>query len=173
MLHHLGSLLSNVNTANQNLPIIALHTSFHNFLTNKEKSGDFCVGLQDTHHQLAHSYLGLLLKDLKFNICILKSSYLANRDIKDLCSHIDKHIPPALLYSCHFWDDHLEYIDFETDLFVQLQTFFEKNLLFWLEALSLTSNVGLASAALSALNVWLASGQGVSRIVDSMKKANN
>ena len=35
-------------------------------------------------------------------------------------------------------------------------------LLFWLEALSLTNYVGLALAACSALNVWLASGQGVS-----------
>ncbi len=173
MLRHLGSLLSNVNTADQNLPVIALHTSFRDFLTNKEKSGDFCVSLQDAHRQLAHSCLGLLLKDLKFNICNLESSYLANRDVKDLRSRVDKHIPPALLYSCRFWDDHLEHIDFETDLFVQLRTFFEKKLLFWLEALSLTSDVGLASAALSALNVRLASGRGVSRIVDSMRKANN
>ncbi len=173
MLRHLGSLLSNVNTADQNLPIIPLHTSFRDFLTNKDKSGDFCVSLQDAHRQLAHSCLGLLLKDLKFNICNLESSYLANRDVKDLRSRVDKHIPPALLYSCRFWDDHLEHIDFETNLFVQLRTFFEKKLLFWLEALSLTSDVGLSSAALSALNAWLASAQGVSRIVDSMRKANN
>ncbi len=173
MLRHLGSLLSNVNTTDQNLPIVPLHTSFRDFLTNKEKSGDFCVSLQDVHRQLAHSCLGLLLKDLKFNICNLESSYLANRDVKDLRSRVDKHIPPALLYSCRFWDDHLEHIDFETDLFVQLRTFFEKKFLFWLEALSLTSDVGLASPALSALIAWLASGQGVSRIVVSMRKANN
>jgi len=173
MLRHLGSLLSNVNSADQNRPIIPLHTSFRDFLINKEKSGDFCVSLQDAHRQLAHSCLGLLLKDLKFNICNLESSYLANKDIKNLRSRVDKHIPPALSYACRFWDDHLEHTDFETDLFVQLRIFFEKKLLFWLEALSLTSDVGLASAALSALNAWLASGQGVSRIVDSMKKANN
>ncbi len=173
LLRRLGSLLSNVNSSDETLPIIPLHTSFRDFLTNKEKSGDFCVSLQDAHRRLAHSCFGLLLKDLKFNICNLESSYLANKDVIDLRSRVDKHIPPALLYACRFWDDHLEHIDFETDLFVQLRTFFEKKLLFWLEALSLTSDVGLASAALSALNVWLASGQGVSRIVDSMREANN
>ncbi len=173
MLHHLGSLLNNVNSADQDLPIILLHTSFRDFLTNKEKSGDFCVSLQDSHRQLAHSCLSLLLKGLKFNICNLESSYLANKDVKDLRSRVDRHIPPALLYACRFWDDHLEHIDFETDLFVQLRTFFEKKFLFWLEALSLTSDVGLASPALSALNVWLAFGQGVSRIVNSTGKANN
>ncbi len=173
MLRHLGSLLSNVNSADQDLPIVPLHTSFRDFVTNKEKSGDFYVSLRDAHRQLAHSCLGLLLKDLKFNICNLESSYLANKDIEDLHSRVDKHIPPALLYACHFWGDHLEYIDFETDLFGKLRTFFEKKFLFWLEALSLTSDVGLASAACSALNVWLASGQGVSIIVDSMRETNN
>ncbi len=170
MLRHLGSLLSNVNLADQNLLIVPLHTSFRDFLTNKEKSGDFYVSLRDAHRELAYSCLGLLLKDLKFNICDLESSYLANKDVKDLNSRVDKYIPPALLYACRFWDDHLEYIDFETDLFGKLRAFFEKKLLFWLEALSLTSDVGLASAACSALNVWLASGQGVSKIVDSMRK---
>src|SRR6266702_2588396 len=173
LLRRLGSLLSNVNSADHKLPIVPLHTSFRDFLTNKEKSGDFCVGLRDAHRQLAHSCLGLLLNELKFNICNLESSYLANKDVEDLDSRIDKHIPPVLLYACRFWDDHLEHIDFETVLFGKLRTFFEEKLLFWLEALSLTSDVGLASAACSALNVWLASGQGVSIIVDSMRKANN
>ncbi len=171
-LRRLGSLLSNVNSSNEGLPIVPLHTSFRDFLINK-KSGDFCVSLRDAHHQLAHSCLGLLLNDLKFNICNLRSSYLANKDVDDLNSRIDKYISPALLYACRFWDGHLEHIDFETDLFGKLQTFFKKKFLFWLEALSLTSDVSLASPAFLALNVWLASGQGVSTIVNSMMKANN
>ncbi len=175
LLRRLGSLLSNVNSSNESLPIVPLHTSFRDFLINKEKSGDFCVSLRDAHHQLAHSCLGLLLNDLKFNICDLESSYLANKDVDDLNSRIDKNIPPALLYACRFWDDHLQHVDFETDLFGKLRTFFEKKFLFWLEGLSLISDVGLASPAFLALNVWLASGKGVSTIVqvDSMRKANN
>ena len=165
LLRRLGSLLSNVNSSDEDLPIIPLHTSFRDFLTNKEKSGEFCVGLRDAHRQLAHSCLNVLLKDLKFNICNLETSYLANKDVTDLSSRVDKHIPPFLLYACRFWDDHLEHIGFETDLFGKLRTFFEKKLLFWLEALSLTNYMGLASTACSALNVWLASGQGVSRIL--------
>jgi len=173
LLRRLGSLLSNVNSSDESLPIIPLHTSFRDFVTNEEKSGDFCVRLRNSHRHLTRSCLDLLLNDLKFNICNLETSYLANKDVKDLRSRVDKHIPHALLYACRFWDDHLEHIDFEIDLFVQLRTFFEKKFLFWLEALSVTSNVGLASPALSALNVWLASSHGVSRIVDSMRKANN
>ncbi len=173
MLRHLGSLLSNVNSADQDLPIAPLHTSFRDFLTSKEKSGDFCVGLRDAHRQLARSCLGLLVDGLKFNVCDLESSYLANKDVEDLDSRVDKHIPPALLYACRFWGDHLEHIAFETDLFGKLRAFFETKFLFWLEALSLTSNMRLALPPLSFLNAWLASGQGVSITVDSMREADN
>ena len=166
LLRRLGSLLSNVNLSDENLPIIPLHTSFRDFLTNKEKSDKFCVDLRDAHRQLAYSCLSQLLNGLKFNICGLKTSYLSNDDVTDLKSRIDKYISPALLYACRFWDDHLEHIGFEHDLYGKLRAFFETKLLFWLETLSLTNSVGLALAACSALNTWLttASGQGVSVI---------
>jgi hypothetical protein len=164
LLRRLGSLLSNVNSPDENLPIVPLHTSFRDFLTEKVKSGEFCVDLRDARHQLAHSCLGLLLSSLKFNICDLETSYLANNNVADLKSRVNKHISPALSYACRFWDDHLEHIGFDTDLYGKLQTFFNTKLLFWLEALSLTNCVGLAVAACSALNVWLTSGQGVSLI---------
>jgi len=173
VLRRLGSLLRNVNSSDTNLPIFPLHTSFRNFLTDKAKSGDFYVSLRDAHRQLAHSCLGLLLNDLKFNICNLESSYLANKDVKDVNSRVDLYISPTLLYACRFWDDHLKHTDFEIDLFGRLGTFFKTKFLFWLEALSLTNNVGLASPAFSALDAWLDSGQGVSIIIDSTRKANN
>jgi hypothetical protein len=96
ILSRLGSLLSNVNSSDKNLPIIPLHTSFRDFLTNKDKSG----GVRDGHHQLAHSCLNLLLDSLdglKFNICKLETSYLANDDVADLSTRVDQHIPAALL----------------------------------------------------------------------------
>ena len=56
----------------------------------------------------------------------------------------------------------MEHVDFDSDLFGKLQTFFGKKFLFWLEALSLLNGVGLASLALSSLSKWLTSGYGVS-----------
>ncbi|KAH9016720.1 hypothetical protein EDB84DRAFT_712601 [Lactarius hengduanensis] len=159
LLRRLGSLLSNVNSPDENLPIVPLHTSFRDFLTTKEKSGNFYVVLRDAHHQLAHSCFNLLLKELKFNICNLETSYLANKDVTDLSSRVDKYFPPALHYACRFWDDHMEHIGFEIDLFGKLGSLFEQKLLFWLEALSLTSDMRLASAACLAAKVWLASDQ--------------
>ena len=165
ILSGLGSLLSNVNSSEKNLPIIPLHTSFRDFLTNKDKSGDFYVGFRATHHELANSCLSLLLDPLdglKFNICKLETSYLANDDVEDLNTRVNQHISPALLYSCHFWGDHLKHTDFKADLFQKVETLFNEKLLFWLEALSLTRNIGLAPSAFATLNEWLASSQGVS-----------
>ncbi len=173
MLRRLSSLLSNVDSSTQNLPIVPLHTSFRDFLTNEEKSGDFYIDLGDSHRRLAYSCLDLVVHDLKFNICNLESSYLANSDVQDLKSRVAEHIPPTLLYACRYWDDHLKHSDFETDLFDKLRAFFDNNLLFWLEVLCLTNNVRLALPALSTLDVWLVSGQGVSATVDSMRRANN
>jgi hypothetical protein len=165
LLPRLGSLLSNVNPSDNSLPIIPLHTSFRDFLINQDKSGEFYVGVRDAHHQLAHSCLNLLfdpLDGLKFNICKLETSYLANEDVKDLNTRVDQHIAPALLYASRFWDDHLKHTDFKMDLFGKVETFFKEKFLFWLEALSLTRMIGLAPSAFATLNMWLASSRGVS-----------
>ena len=165
ILSRLGSLLSNVNSSDENLSIIPLHTSFRDFLTSKDRSGDFYVDDRDTHHQLAYSCLNLLLDGLKFNICELETSYLANVDVEDLDTRVEEHIPPALLYACRFWDDHLKQTDFKTELFRKVETVFKQKFLFWLETLSLTRNIGLAPSACATLNMWLASSQGVSALL--------
>jgi NACHT domain len=154
ILGYLGSLLSNVTSSNQTRPIIPLHTSFRDFLIDK-KSDVFYVELGVAHHQLTHSCVGLMLDNLKFNICELESSYLANSDVPDLESRISKYIPPALSYACLYWDDHLEHVSFEDELFKKLRTLLETKFLFWLEVMSIKSSVGLASLALSSLLMWL------------------
>jgi hypothetical protein len=176
ILSRLGSLLSNVNSSDKNLPIIPLHTSFRDFLTSKDKSGDFYVSVRDAHDQLTHSCLNLLLDPLdglKFNICNLETSYLANDDVEDLNARVDEHIPPALLYACRFWDDHLKHTDFRIDLFRKVETFFKDKFLFWLETLSLTRVIGLAPSAFATLNMWLASSQGVSITAGPMRNTND
>jgi hypothetical protein len=157
-------------------PSIFLHTSFRDFLINQDKSGDFCVSVHDSHHQLAHSCLNLLLDSLdglKFNICKLETSYLANDDVEDLNTRIDQYIPPALLYACRFWDDHLKRTDFESYLFGKVETLFKEKFLFWLETLSLTRNIGLARSAFTTLNIWLPSSQGVSIIAGPIRNSNS
>jgi hypothetical protein len=171
-LRLLGSLLSNVTSSDDTLPIVPLHTSFRDFVTNKKESGIFYVDLREAHRQLAHSCLSLMLDDLEFNICNLESSYLANEDVKDLDERISN-LPPALSYACRLWDDHMGQLDFEANLFGKLQTFFRKKFLFWLEVLSVMTAMGLASPALSSLRKWLASDHGVSIDVNLVRWSNN
>jgi hypothetical protein len=161
ILSHLGSLLSNVTSYDQTRPIVPLHTSFRDFLVSK-KSDVFYVDLGDAHHHLAHSCVTLMLDNLKFNICKLESSHLANSDVPDLKSQIAKYIQPALSYACFYWDDHLRHVSFERELFKKLQSLLETKLLFWLEVLSVKNNVGLASPALSSLSMWLQAEVGTS-----------
>jgi NACHT domain len=158
MLRRLGSLLSNVTSSDQARPIIPLHTSFRDFLINK-KSAMFYVDLGDSHHQLTHSCLELMLDNLKFNICKLESSYIANSDVPDLESRITNYIPPALLYACVSWDNHIKCVAFEHDLFTKVRSLFSTKFLFWLEVLSMKRSVGLASRGLSSLKIWLRSDQ--------------
>ena len=174
LLHRLGSLLSNVKSSDENLPIIPLHTSFRDFLTNEDRSGNFYVG--DAHYQLADSCLNLLLDPLdglKFNICKLETSYLANDDVEDLNTRVDQHIPPALLYACRFWDDHLKHTDLNMDLFGKVETFFKEKFLFWLEALSLIGMIGLAPSGLATLDMWLAPIRDVSITAGPMRNTND
>ena len=158
IVQSLGSLLSNVTLTDRTLPIVPLHTSFRDFLTDVEMSGVFYIDLGEAHRQLAYSCLGHMLHNLKFNICNLETSYLSNDSISDLQSRINGCIPPALLYACHLWDDHLERVSFEQDLVTRVQLLFEEKFLFWLEVLSLTGTVSLATPALRSLEAWLASG---------------
>ena len=158
IVRSLGSLLSNVTLTDETLPIVPLHTSFRDFLTDRNMSGDFYIDLGEAHCQLAYSCLNQMLHNLKFNICNLETSYLPNDSIPDLQSRINEYIPPALFYACRFWDDHLEHICFEQDLVAKVRLLFEEKFLFWLEVLSLTNTVGLATTALKSLEVWLASG---------------
>jgi hypothetical protein len=77
------------------------------------------------------------------------------------------------LYACRFWGDHMKHTDFKTELYRKVLTLFKRKFLFWLESLSLTRNIRLASSAFATLNMWLASIEGVSRTVGPMRNANN
>jgi hypothetical protein len=67
----------------------------------------------------------------------------------------------------------LKHTAFKTDLFRKVETFFKGKFLFWLEAFSLTKNIGLAPSAFATLNIWLASSLDVSITAGPMRNTNN
>lgn len=137
-------------------PIWILHTSFVDYLTES----DWRMSLQWS--ALVHWYIippptscSCMLAnyegEMKFNICGLETSHVSNDEVPDLPACIQSYIPDHLYYSCRFWADHLRETDFEVDFFPFLNDFFCHQLLYWLEVLSLTKAVPVASPALLSI----------------------
>ena len=153
ILDHMGQLLSGV-TDHKN-PIQLLHSSFHDFLTDQSRSGDYFVGKLDIQADLAVASLGVLHGDLCFNICGLESSYLLNKDVPGLAESVKAKIPAHLSYSCLFWAKHLEATKFDPDLAWHVKGILgNKRILFWFEVLSLLGVLGNAAPALSSVARW-------------------
>jgi len=125
----LGAVLS-VYGANVIRP---LHTSFRDYLTDENRSGSFFVDLNQGHQDLVYATFGIMKKELHFNICQIKSSYLFNSSLTNEQLNL---ISSALFYSCQFWAYHLQsqkHMDVFED---KILDFLKNQLLFWLEVLS-------------------------------------
>ena len=90
--------------------------------------------------ELAIACLKKMVEQLRFNICKLEDSQLANKDVKDLPSRITENISNALHYSSLHWSNHLCFNLKTGDqrVWEWLKTFFEGLCpLYWIEVLSI------------------------------------
>ncbi|EJD02369.1 WD40 repeat-like protein, partial [Fomitiporia mediterranea MF3/22] len=99
--------------------------------------------------KMAERCLDIMASGLKFNICNLESSHLPNDEVHDLAERICKHIPHELQYRCMYWLNHLSrsYADAACERLMQqklLSVFCDTASLYWLEALSLMSQLKAA-----------------------------
>ena len=132
-----------------------LHASFSDFLTDRDRSHEFFIDVHLIHKDLAFASLGIMMKNLRFNICDLPSSYLPNAEVLDLDDRIKKCLPTELVYSCQFWTDHVRQVPFNSALAAEVRAFFNnEKLLFWFEVLSLLKLVNTCAGSLSALIQW-------------------
>jgi hypothetical protein len=102
-VNDLSSLLYRDEAANGGIRV--RHLSISDFFVS-----DHCayqVNLEDANMQLGIACLKTMVKQLRFNICKLEDSRLANADINDLPSRIKEHISDALQYSSLYWSNHL------------------------------------------------------------------
>src|SRR5258708_29726791 len=112
---------------------------------------DHQVELQDAHMQVGLVCLKTMITQLRFNICALEDSRLANADIEDLESRIKQNISDALQYSCLYWSNHLCSTPNNGDQRVMgsLKEFFEGFYpVFWIEVLSITGMVPIGAPSL-------------------------
>jgi len=119
---------------------------------------DYQVNLQNTHAQLGIVCLATMVEQLRFNICKLEDSRLANADIQDLPARIQSNISDALQYSSLYWSDHVCFTPDNRDQRVlgSLKKFLEGVYpLFWIEVLSVMGMVLVGAPSLRRLISWI------------------
>jgi hypothetical protein len=152
-VNDLGSLLCQDKEANGGIRV--RHLSISDFFVS-----DHCahqVSPQDANVQLGVACLKTMVKQLRFNICGLEDSRLANADIKDLPSRIKESISDALQYSSLYWSNHLCFAPNDGDLHIweKLKEFFEGLYgLFWIEVLSIMGMVPIGTPSLRRVISW-------------------
>jgi len=104
--------------------------------------------------ELGIACLEKMFEELRFNICGLEDSRLANADVKGLASRIKENISDALQYSSLYWSNHLcSTPDIgERRVWDKLRKFFEgPYALFWVEVLSIMGMLRIGVPSLQEL----------------------
>jgi len=152
-VNDLSSLLYRDEGANGGVRV--RHLSISEFFVS-----DHCayqVNIEDANTQLGSACLKTMMEQLRFNICNLDDSRLANADINDLPSRIKENISDALQYSSLYWSNHLCFTPDNGDPCVwgKLKEFFEGLYgLFWVEVLSIMGMVPIGAPSLRRVISW-------------------
>ena len=152
----LSSLLYRDEAANRGIRV--RHLSVYNFFVS-DRCG-YQVNIQDADVKLGIACLKVMTTQLRFNICKLDDSRLANTEVVDLPSRVKQNISDSLQYSCLHWLDHLCLPPANRDQCVLvlggLKKFFEGLYgLFWIEVLSIMGMVTIGVPRLRRLLSWV------------------
>ena len=126
------------------------HLSISDFFVSDHCDYQVNLGYANVH--LGIACLKTMVVQLRFNICGLKDSRLANADMEDLPSRIEQCISDVLQYSSLYWANHLCFTPDHDNWFAilgGLKEFFGGLYpLFWIEVLSLMGVVPIAAPSL-------------------------
>ena len=152
----LSSLLYRDEAANRGIHV--QHLSVYDFFLSDRC--DSQVDVRDADMQLGIACLKVMTTQLRFNICKLDDSRLANGDIRDLPSRVEQNVSDSLQYSCLHWLNHLCFPPANDDqrmlVLGGLKKFFEGFYpLFWAEILSIMEAVPIGVPNLRRLISWV------------------
>jgi hypothetical protein len=126
------------------------------FLSDHREYQDY---LRKAHAQQGIACLETMVKGLRFNICNLEDSRLANADVRDLPSRVKQNVSDPLRYSCLHWSNHLcSSANRDERLLVLggLKKFFGGLYpLFWIEVLSVMGMVPIGAPSIRGLLSWV------------------
>ena len=170
--------LSSVISVGSDSGIIRIrHLSFAEFMCDPHRCPQrFYIDRSKGSHNISRACFRLMKKCLKFNICELETSYLPNKDVKDLSRRIMRNIGHPLIYSCRFWAAHIRDTPTEptenVDLIADISDFFQSCFLYWLEVMSLTEEIVAANIALLGVAGWIQVSE-LSTMLQRTLKGNN
>jgi len=130
------------------------HLSISDFFMNDDCQADYQINARDANVQLGIACLEEMVENLRFNICGLEDSRIANADVKGLASRIKENISDALQYSTLYWSNHLCFTPDigEERVWDMLRKFFEgPYALFWVEVLSIMGMLRIGVPSLRKL----------------------
>ena len=133
------------------------HLSISDFLVSDDCPCDYRINPQGANAQLGIACLETMNCQLRFNICGLEDSRLANADIQDLQSRITKNISDSLQYSSLYWSNHLSFTpdNNHRQVWESLEKFFEGLCpLFWIEVLSIMGMVPMGAPSIRRVISW-------------------
>ncbi|KAK7685643.1 hypothetical protein QCA50_010987 [Cerrena zonata] len=119
-------------------PIRPLHASFRDYLIDEKRSNGkpWSLSSFNPEHYLASCCFTVMLKQLCFNRCMVKSSHESSTPT-NYNSNIKGTISLELRYASEHWSGHLLAVHtLDNTLISLLQQFSHKKLLFWLEVLA-------------------------------------
>jgi hypothetical protein len=151
----LSSLLYRDEGANGGIRV--RHLSISDFFISEDCHCDYRITLADANVRLGISCLKTMIEQLRFNICGLEDSRLANADVKDLQRRIEQNISDSLQYSSLHWPNHLCFTPDNGDQTVWgiLKEFFSGLYpLFWVEVLSIMGMVPIGTPSLRRVISW-------------------
>ncbi|THU86878.1 WD40 repeat-like protein [Dendrothele bispora CBS 962.96] len=128
--------------------VYTFHASFSDYIFSAERSKEnHCDQLV---HQilLEKACLSIMDQKLCFNMCNLPSSFLLDKEVEGVEKRIAENIPGELEYCCCFWVYHLakctgDEAAVDEVVTSMLETFIDKKMIFWIEAMFLLEKLPL------------------------------
>ena len=133
------------------------HLSISDFLISDECPCNYRIDPQGANVQLGIACLKTMVSQLRFNICGLEDSRLANAEVEDLPSRVTRNISDCLQYSSLYWSDHLCFTpdNHDRQVWDGLKEFFEGLYpLFWIEILSILGMVPIGVPNIRKVISW-------------------
>jgi hypothetical protein len=133
------------------------HLSISDFLVSDDCPYDYKIYPRDANVLLGVACLKTMVFHLRFNICGLEDSRLANANIQNLPSRIRENISDCLQYCSLYWSNHHCFAPDSHDQRVwdSLEEFFEGLCpLFWIEVLSILGMVPIGAPSIRSVISW-------------------